>query len=906
MNDDPASVSEPGVRFAGDGTDRARGPRAASGTAAATPHLRAVAVCDLADSTALVERLGDRRAAELFRRHDRVVRDLLLRHGGQEIDKTDGFLVLFARPIAAVAFALDYQRALRELGAAEQCPLQARVGLHVGDVLVWENDADDIAHGAKRIEVEGLAKPVAARLMSLARPGQVLLSGMCFSLAQRAAGELGQRGAPVRWQTHGRYRFKGVPTPMLVHEVGEAGVAPLTPPGASDKAQRELPVWQRRNTIGLGAAGLLGIVLVLVFALTSQPQPAIAFGERDWVLVGDLRNLTGDPDVADALDAAFRISLEQSRFVNVLPDLTVRAALERMQRPAEATIDREIGSELALREGVRALILPTVAEIGGRVRVSAEVIDPHTATTVYAEAADGLGIGSSLVSMDTVSAALRARLGETLQAIRADSAPLPRVTSASTEALKAYARAQQAVERMQLVEALRQFDAAIAIDPQFALAHIGRARVLFMREDAAAAAAAVATAAGIKERLTARDALYVDAWSATMVNGRQAVERWAMMSTLHPDDFVARYNHASLAWQYANDPGACAAGAPQLDQPQNPHRESGIYLLATCLLAEDRLQEAAAQFSRAEALDSPGHNLARKDQPAIRGEFAGTLQALSTSTLLGEPGRDVELHMAHAVVLLDAGRGAEARRAMAQALATRPQLSAERARVVTIQALVLDALQGRLDVRGTDFSAAVDEAANADPAAARGAAVAALQQLAWLAAYSGETDVAEAVLARGPATLADGIDNEVRALARAEIALQRGQPASALASLRQPTPTALIQTEAARARAVLAEGRHAEAERLALALARRRGRAYGELGHDWPLRPANIVAVRSAWLLAAEAALLRGDHDAAARHLAGYRRHWATDAGTARERERLRALEERLTPPGSSGSALPG
>ena len=42
-----------------------------------------------------------------------------------------------------------------------------------------------------------------------------------------------------------------------------------------------------------------------------------------------------------------------------------------------------------MRDGARAVILPTVSEVGGRVRVSAEVIDPHTQTTVYAESADG-------------------------------------------------------------------------------------------------------------------------------------------------------------------------------------------------------------------------------------------------------------------------------------------------------------------------------------------------------------------------------------------------------------------------------------------------------------------------------------------------------------------------------------
>src|ERR1700685_4545326 len=84
--------------------------------------LRTLLICDLAESTAMVEKLGDLRTAELMRRHDRLSRDLLQRHGGREIDKTDGFLMLFERPIRAIAFALEYQRQLKDLGATESIP----------------------------------------------------------------------------------------------------------------------------------------------------------------------------------------------------------------------------------------------------------------------------------------------------------------------------------------------------------------------------------------------------------------------------------------------------------------------------------------------------------------------------------------------------------------------------------------------------------------------------------------------------------------------------------------------------------------------------------------------------------------------------------------------------------------
>jgi class 3 adenylate cyclase len=206
--------------------------------AQATPQLRTLLLTDLVDSTGTVERLGDAPAAELFRAHDRLVLDLQQRWRGRLIDRSDGLLLLFERAIDGLGFALDYHRGLRELGKAHGVPLQARAGLHVGEVLTWRNSAEAVAVGAKPLEVEGLAKPLAGRLLGLARPGQILLSATAEALAHRAARELGERGAQLAWKSHGRWRFKGLPEPLEVYEAGEPGLAPLQAPRPDAKAWR--------------------------------------------------------------------------------------------------------------------------------------------------------------------------------------------------------------------------------------------------------------------------------------------------------------------------------------------------------------------------------------------------------------------------------------------------------------------------------------------------------------------------------------------------------------------------------------------------------------------------------------------------------------------------------------------
>lgn len=108
---------------------------------------------DPVDSTAVFERLGDAHATEVFHQNDRLACRLIHEHTGQEIDKTDGYLVMFERPVQAAAFALAYPRGLRDFASEADQALRARVG----EVMAKQNSTEDIARAAKPIEVEGRA-----------------------------------------------------------------------------------------------------------------------------------------------------------------------------------------------------------------------------------------------------------------------------------------------------------------------------------------------------------------------------------------------------------------------------------------------------------------------------------------------------------------------------------------------------------------------------------------------------------------------------------------------------------------------------------------------------------------------------------------------------------------------------
>ncbi len=194
-------------------------------------ELRALLLTDVVDSTQLSERLGDQAMAAVWAAHDRVARDLLPAWRGREIDKTDGMLLLFDAAADGLGYALAYHRALATLPV----PLRARAGLHVGPVILRENSADDVARGAKPLEVDGLAKPTAARVMSLARGGQTLLTPE----ARAAIGT-----TPLPLQSHGHWVMKGVSAPVELFEAGDDAAAFAAPPDG-DKVYRVVRVGER-------------------------------------------------------------------------------------------------------------------------------------------------------------------------------------------------------------------------------------------------------------------------------------------------------------------------------------------------------------------------------------------------------------------------------------------------------------------------------------------------------------------------------------------------------------------------------------------------------------------------------------------------------------------------------------
>jgi tetratricopeptide (TPR) repeat protein/DNA-binding winged helix-turn-helix (wHTH) protein len=190
---------------------------------------------------------------------------------------------------------------------------------------------------------------------------------------------------------------------------------------------------------------------------------------RDYVLISDFDNQTGDPVFDRSLATALATSLDQSSAANVYSPARVRETLRRMQKPNIEHIDEDLALEIAEREGIKAVVLPTIASVGQSYRLAARIYAVSSGRDIKTEVSRATNKDRVLDAVDDLAAALRKDLGESLQRI-SESKPLIAVTTSSLEALKQYALGLEKQKAADVQEAKTYYENALTIDPNFTMA----------------------------------------------------------------------------------------------------------------------------------------------------------------------------------------------------------------------------------------------------------------------------------------------------------------------------------------------------------------------------------------------------------------------------------------------------
>ena len=154
---------------------------------------------DVEGSTALTQRLGDAKAREVLRAHERIVREALQSHSGSEIKHTgDGIMASFPSATWAVESAIAMQKAFAEYNETADEPISMCIGLNAGEPIAEEKD------------LFGTAVNLAARIAAQAAGGEILASDVVRQLVA---------GKGFLFADRGQVALRGFEDPVRLYEV---------------------------------------------------------------------------------------------------------------------------------------------------------------------------------------------------------------------------------------------------------------------------------------------------------------------------------------------------------------------------------------------------------------------------------------------------------------------------------------------------------------------------------------------------------------------------------------------------------------------------------------------------------------------------------------------------------------
>ena len=227
-----------------------------------------------------------------------------------------------------------------------------------------------------------------------------------------------------------------------------------------------------------GAALATSAVIAMVaLGYVRWRAPAPADRQPLTILVADFTNTTGDSVFDGVIDRAVAVALESSSHINVYARRDAMTAAALIGRPAN--LDETTTRLVARREGVPMFVTGRIVANAGGYELSAAAIESVSGTPIALATEKVAANGNVLTAVARLTEQLRTAIGDAVVSASGDLAR-ETFTTSSLDAAKAYTTAQDSVNNGRDEEAVRYYQEAIRIDPEFGRAYSGLA-LLFDR-----------------------------------------------------------------------------------------------------------------------------------------------------------------------------------------------------------------------------------------------------------------------------------------------------------------------------------------------------------------------------------------------------------------------------------------
>ena len=374
-------------------------------------RLAAILAADVAGSCRLIGIDEEGTLARLKALRRTIFDPKIAEHHGRVVKNTgDGAIAEFASVVDAVRCADEIQRGMAEqnIDVPQDKRIELRIGIHVGDIIIEEND------------IFGDGVNIAVRLEGIAEPGGISISD---DARRQIRGKV-----DVTFEDLGSQSLKNIAEPMRVWRVPYGRAVPAVP-------------------------------------TRLRVDDALALPDKPSIAVLPFTNLSSDPEqeyFADGMVDDIITALSHFKALFVI------ARNSSFTYKGRAVDVKQVGREL----GVRYVLEGSVRKAGNRVRITGQLVDTATGAHLWADRFDG-GLGDVFDLQDRVTESV---VGAIAPAV--EKAEIERAKRKPTESLDAYAIYlrglawfYQFAGRQVNDEALRLFNSAIEIDPDFASAY---------------------------------------------------------------------------------------------------------------------------------------------------------------------------------------------------------------------------------------------------------------------------------------------------------------------------------------------------------------------------------------------------------------------------------------------------
>ena len=301
---------------------------------------------------------------------------------------------------------------------------------------------------------------------------------------------------------------------------------------------------RHRTGAYIGAGVVVLAVAALAFFYLPVRTPALT--EKDTILLADFVNTTGEPVFDGTLSQALSVQLGQSPYLNIFPDDRVRQTLRFMGKQPTERVTRDVAREICQRNGIKAMILGSIAALGTHYVLTLEVVNAADGNSVAKEQVEADSKEHVLTSLGKAATSLRERLGESLASITKYDAPVEQATTSSLEALKAFTQGNEKRFAGHDDEAITLYKRCIELDPNFAMAY-ARIGVIYNNQSQIELAEQFSQKAyELRDRVSERERYYIEEKYASYVTGdrdeaTRVLKAWTQD---YPNDYIPHNNLA--------------------------------------------------------------------------------------------------------------------------------------------------------------------------------------------------------------------------------------------------------------------------------------------------------------------------------------------------------------------------